>query len=224
MKKTIIGIMIMAVAIMMTLSSAVFAANAITITTSGDVKVGETVTVTFSYPTGTAAAQYVISYDADKLTYTGNNEFAVLQEAGKIEVGHVDMALNEIKSDVLTFTAKTEGDAKVAVSSITAVMDTNGDDITGVTAGTATVKVVKEESPVTPEEPSNPGTAGDPATPGTSEPDKKPETPDASKKDDGDKPIDKLKDAKTGFDAMYIVYLAAAVLVAGGIVTVAKRK
>ena len=32
------------------------------------------------------------------------------------------------------------------------------------------------------------------------------------------------KETKTGFDAMYIVYLAAAVLVAGGIVTVAKRK
>ena len=219
MKKTIIGIMIMAVAIMMTLSSAVFAANAITTTVSGDVKVGETVTVTVNHPAGTSAGEYVVTYDADKLTYTGSDK----DNGGEIKVAFMDTDYNEVKSHALTFTAKAEGAAKVEVKNVT-LSNTDGKEIADVTATGATVNVVKEETPVTPEEPSNPGTAEKPTTPETSEPDKKTETPDASKKDDGDKPIDKLKDAKTGFDAMYIVYLAAAVLVAGGIVTVAKRK
>ena len=221
MKKTIIGIMIMAVAIMMTLSSAVFAANAITTTVSGDVKVGETVTVTVNHPAGTSAGEYVVTYDADKLTYTGSDK----DNGGEIKVAFMDTDYNEVKSHALTFTAKAEGAAKVEVKNVT-LSNTDGKEIADVTATGATVNVVKEETPVTPEEPSNPGTAEKPTTPTT------PTTPSTDnkdntatdKKDDGDKTLTTLKDAKTGFDAMYIVYLAAAVLVAGGIVTVAKRK
>lgn len=221
MKKTIIGIMIMAVAIMMTLSSAVFAANAITTTVSGDVKVGETVTVTVNHPAGTSAGEYVVTYDADKLTYTGSDK----DNGGEIKVAFMDTDYNEVKSHALTFTAKAEGAAKVEVKNVT-LSNTDGKEIADVTATGATVNVVKEETPVTPEEPSNPGTAGEPTTPTT------PTTPSTDnknntatdKKDDGDKTLTTLKETKTGFDAMYIVYLAAAVLVAGGIVTVAKRK
>ena len=221
MKKTIIGIMIMAVAIMMTLSSAVFAANAITTTVSGDVKVGETVTVTVNHPAGTSAGEYVVTYDADKLTYTGSDK----DNGGEIKVAFMDTDYNEVKSHALTFTAKAEGAAKVEVKNVT-LSNTDGKEIADVTATGATVNVVKEETPVTPEEPSNPGTAEKPTTPTT------PTTPitdnkdntATDKKDDGDKTLTTLKETKTGFDAMYIVYLAAAVLVAGGIVTVAKRK
>lgn len=221
MKKTIIGIMIMAVAIMMTLSSAVFAANAITTTVSGDVKVGETVTVTVNHPAGTSAGEYVVTYDADKLTYTGSDK----DNGGEIKVAFMDTDYNEVKSHALTFTAKAEGAAKVEVKNVT-LSNTDGKEIADVTATGATVNVVKEETPVTPVEPSNPGTAGEPTTPTT------PTTPSTDnkdntatdKKDDGDKTLTTLKETKTGFDAMYIVYLAAAVLVAGGIVTVAKRK
>lgn len=221
MKKTIIGIMIMAVAIMMTLSSAVFAANAITTTVSGDVKVGETVTVTVNHPAGTSAGEYVVTYDADKLTYTGSDK----DNGGEIKVAFMDTDYNEVKSHALTFTAKAEGAAKVEVKNVT-LSNTDGKEIADVTATGATVNVVKEETPVTPEEPSNPGTAEKPTTPTT------PTTPSTDnkdntatdKKDDGDKTLTTLKETKTGFDAMYIVYLAAAVLVAGGIVTVAKRK
>ena len=225
MKKTIIGIMIMAVAIMMTLSSAVFAANAITTTVSGDVKVGETVTVTVNHPAGTSAGEYVVTYDADKLTYAKNNDDATETTAGQIKVVFMDMNYKEVKSEELKFTAKAEGAAKVEVKNVT-LSNTDGKEIADVTATGATVKVVKEETPVTPVEPSNPGTAGEsttPTTPTTPSTDNKDNTA-TDKKDDGDKTLTTLKETKTGFDAMYIVYLAAAVLVAGGIVTVAKRK
>ena len=218
MKKTIIGIMIMAVAIMMTLSSAVFAANAITTTVSGDVKVGETVTVTVNHPAGTSAGEYVVTYDADKLTYTGSDK----DNGGEIKVAFMDTDYNEVKSHALTFTAKAEGAAKVEVKNVT-LSNTDGKEIADVTATGATVNVVKEETPVTPEEPSNPGTAEKPTTPTTPSTDNKDNTA-TDKKDDGEKTLTTLKETKTGFDAMYIVYLAAAVLVAGGIVTVAKRK
>lgn len=221
MKKTIIGIMIMAVAIMMTLSSAVFAANAVTTTVSGDVKVGETVTVTVNHPAGTSAGEYTVTFDADKLTYKGEDTV----NGNKIKVAFMDTDYKEVKTHTLTFVAKAEGDAKIEVNGAI-LADTNGKEMTDVTATGATVKVVAD-TPVTPDDNNN-NNAGN-ADNNKADETKKDNTTatdnkaDNSKKD-GDKTITTLKDAKTGFDAMYIVYLAAAVVVAGGIVTVAKRK
>lgn len=217
MKKTIIGIMIMAVAIMMTLSSAVFAANAITVTVSEGAKVGDTVTVTVNHPAGTSAGEYVVSYDTDKLTYTGSDK----DNGGNIKVAFMDTDYKEVKTYTLTFTAKAEGSAKVEVKDAI-LLNTNGAEMSDVTATEAgkTVEIgkkdeVKPDQPVTPADP-------DATTPDT---DKKDNNNASDKKEDNnDKTLTTLKDAKTGFDAMYIVYLAAAVLVAGGIVTVAKRK
>lgn len=210
MKKTIIGILIMAVAIMMTLSSAVLAANTITATVSGDVKVGETVTVTVNHPAGTSAGEYVVSYDPAVLTYTGSDNAA----DGKIKVAFMDTDYKEVPTHTLTFTAKTVGDAKIEISKAT-LSNTEGKEIADVSATGATVKVVetKVEEP-SKEEPNK----------GQDNTNNAPETTPTPVKDNGDKDLTTLKDAKTGFDAMYIVYLVAAVVVAGGIVRVATRK
>lgn len=212
MKRTIIGILIMAVAIMMTLSSAVLAANTITTTVSGDVKVGETVTVTVNHPAGTSAGEYVVSYDPAILTYTGTDTAA----DGKIKVAFMDTDYKEVATHTLTFTAKAVGEAKIEVSNAI-LSNTDGKEIADVSATGATVKVV-EETKI--DEPKKDDTTK------TDDTNKAPETKNdtTTKKEDGDKTLTSLKDAKTGFDAMYIVYLAAAVVVAGGIVKFATRK
>lgn len=209
MKKTIIGMMVMAVAIMMTLSSAVFAADTISATTSGEVKVGENVTVTITHPEGTTLGQYNVKYDADMLTYVkDSNNFPA--ENGTVEVYFADNNKQEVKTTVLTFTAKKAGEVKIKVDGVK-LQKINGEKVKDITTET-TVKIV-EATPAPAPAPAPENNAPANNTPNA-------DTPKA----DGDKPITNLKDAKTGFDAMYVVYLAAAVVVAGGIVRVATKR
>lgn len=206
MKKTIIGMMIMAVAIMMTLSSAVFAANTVTATVSGEAKVGETVTVTINHPAGTSAGEYSVKYNPDVLTYTGSDTV----KDGTIKVAFMDTDYKEVPTHTLTFTAKATGDSKIEISGAT-LSNTEGKEIADVTATGTTAKVVEVKA----EENKKPAAEENKAP--AAEENKKPAT-------NGEKELTTLKETKTGFDAMYVVYLAAAVVVAGGIVRVATKR
>lgn len=197
MKKTIIGIMIMAVAVMMTLSTAVFAANTITVS-GAETKVDGTVTVTVNHPAGTTAGEYTVTYDPAVLEYTGDDTVT----GNTIKVAFMDTDYKEVPSHTLTFKAIAEGTSAITVANATLAAGTT--EMADVAVSNSEVKVAAKTADNTNTNTDNGNTNTD--------------------KKDGDKTIDKLKDAKTGFDAMYLVYLAAAVVVAAGIVTVAKRK
>jgi len=194
----------MAVAMMMTLSGAVFAAGTVSVTASNDNHVGDTVTVTVNHPATTSAYEYTISYDQNALEYTGDDTAS----NGKIKVANMDVNQNEIKTHTLTFKALKEGTSNVSIEN-PILADTNGKEITDVTASATSVTVGAA-----------PTTA--PTTAPTSEPTTAPTAEPT--KTTGDTKKTGLKSTKLGFDAIYAVYVVAAMLVAAGIITVAKRK
>ena len=215
MRKTLIGIMIMTVAIMMTLSGAVLAANGISASASAtNLKVGDSVSVTVTNPADTASYGYVVTYDPAVLEYTGSN--ASTAKDGKVTVSHMETNMADGKytenttnaKAAISFKALKEADSTVVTITPDVLMNTSGKKMTDAdkTAQTVTLKVAKAEE----------------AAP--AENNKAEDTTSTETKTDADTTKKSLKDTKTGFDAMYVVYLAAAALVAGGIVTVARRK
>lgn len=216
MRKTLIGILIMTVAIMMTLSGAVLAATTVDVKASkAEVTEGENVTVTLSHP-GMYGINYVVTYNPEVLEYVKGSKEKVL-EPGKVQVSDFGDGVNleEIPSHTVTFKAKATGESAVTATNIQ-LSDNKAKDIADITATTATVKVVAATT-------ENDGTEGKATQENGSEENGSQEN-GSEGKTDPDAPKKSLKDAKTGFDAMYVVYLAAAVLVAGGIVTVARKK
>lgn len=215
MKKTIIGIVIMAVAIMLTLSGAVFAAESINVVApSEDKKVGDEVTVTVNYPANTVGRQYTVTYNKDVLSTTedtnGTGSFTIVL-AGQ------NNDLNTVSSDTLKFTAKANGTSNITLSNIK-LADASNSKIDA-TANVASVTVAEVAAPTT-----TPTTA--PTTEPTAEPTKT-ETPAKTTEpttENKDKTITKTKDIKAGFDGMLVVALIASIVLASGIVAVAKRK
>jgi len=204
MRKTFIGIIMMAVAIMMTLSGAVFAAGTVSASASNNNHVGDTVTVTLTHPSTTSAYEYTVTYDPTALEYTGSDTAS----NGKIKVANMDLDQKEIGSHQLTFKALKEGTTNVAVEN-PILADTNGQEIEAVSGSATSVEVKAAEKTTEPTaEPTKTTTTSNTATPT--------QTQDTKK---GIK-----NGAKLGFDVMYIAYAVLAVLVAAGIVTVAKRK
>lgn len=194
MKKTLIGTLVMALAIMMTLSGAVFAAETLKVAPSAsEVKEGETVTVTITHPATTTGVQYDVKYDAAVLSTDADKDHDGIFTA----VGYTADG-SEYLTHKITFKAVKAGTSAIELSNIK-VSANNGVKIDTEATASTSVTVKAEEAVVTP-------------------------TPTPTKTPDGDQNKDNLGDTKTGFDAMYVVYLAAAVLVAAGIVTVARRK
>jgi len=222
MKKTLIGILIMAVAIMMTLSGAVFAAEVPVVTADKTtVEKGETVKVTVKHPSGTSSFAYDVTYGSN-LKYTGSDEAVNNLGGNKLRVA--DASTSEVPSYTLTFVGEVAGTTQVSLSNTEFVTsDENGNAVeieTGAATPLSVTIAEKAEEPAPSQEPQKPAeekkdTNSD-ATTGNNEK-KSDET-----KTTGDKKVT-IKD-KLGFDGMYIVYLVAAVLAAAGIVTVAKRK
>jgi hypothetical protein len=214
MKKTITGMVIMAVAIILTLSGAVFAANSINVVApSEDKKVGEAVTVTVNYPANTVGRQYTVTYNKDVLSTTedpnGTGSFVVAL-AGQ------NNDLNPVSSDTLTFTAKANGTSNITLSNIK-LADPSNNKIDGVTANTAKVTVAETKAPETTTTPA-PTTTPETKIEATTAP-----TTTATT-ENKDKTVTKTKDVKAGFDGMLVIALFASIVLAGGIVTVSKRK
>lgn len=216
MRKTLIGILMMAVAIIMTLSGAVFAAETVTFTNPSEVKVGDTVTVTVKHPATATGAQYQVTYDKDILSTTQDSD-----NDGKFQAIGYTPDGTEYPTHTLTFTALKEGTANIALSNIKIAKSGEAIDTESTASTSVEVKATEEQK----EEPKAEDTKKT-EEPKAEDTNKAEETNKAedTKKSDADKTKTTLKETKTGFDAMYVVYLVAAVLVAGGIVTVARRK
>ncbi len=216
MKKTLTGILLAATAAVMTLSTAVFAADTVKVTPSAsEVKVGDTVTVTVTHiPEGVTGYEYTVKYDPTVLSTDADSD-----HDGSFKQVKADLEGKTLPTNTLTFKALKEGTSDVTLSDI----DLGGKNGTLVNSGDATtastnVKVVTETTPTPTPTPSTDAKTNTDTTK------KDADTTKAETKADADKTKTSLKSAKTGFDAMYLVYLAAAVLVAGGVVAVAKRK
>jgi hypothetical protein len=114
MRKTLIGIMIMTVAIMMTLSGAVFAAETVTMSVNPtDAKVGDTVTVTVNHPGEATGAEYTVTYDATILSTDKDTD-----HDGSFKAIGYTPDNTAYPTQTLTFKALKEGTSTVALSNI----------------------------------------------------------------------------------------------------------
>ncbi len=212
MKKTrILGIVVLLVAIVAMLTSAVFAANEVKVQVADEVKVGAEVRVTVQYPMLVDGGEYTITYNPDVLEYQGEDKVVA---PGKVKVAFMDIDFNTKQSDTFTFKAVGEGTSDVSLEGVELTAN-QGLTVADVTVAGDTVKVVAESTVVTPptgEEGGN-SEAGDVVNEGTAQAGKA-----------GDKTITKLKDAKTGFDVMAIALPMMAIITVVGVCKFAKRK
>lgn len=217
MKKTrILGIVVLLVAIVAMLSSAVFAANVVEVQVADEVKKGNEVNVTVKFPVPVDGAQYILTYNPDVLEYKGND---IVIEPGKVQIGFMgwDMDKNDFttrQSLTHTFKAIAEGESRISIEEVE-ITANQGTPVADVTASADAVKVVAESTVVTPptsDEEGNSG-IGDVVNEGK-----------AQAGNAGDKTITKLKDAKTGFDVMAVVLPMMAIVAVVGVCKFAKRK
>lgn len=153
MKRTILGVAILAMVLIMMMGSV----NAANVTANNtEVKKGDMVAVSVNTENAAMAIEFELKYDATKFEYIGASAGALGTPSVTDEGGVITLAIaasdgrSTTQSVTLNFKAKetTEG-VPFTVSNL--ITDKNE----AVANSTATVKVV-EEKPVTPEEPTNP--------------------------------------------------------------------
>lgn len=153
MKKTILGVAILAMVLIMMMGSV----NAANVTANNtEVKKGDMVAVSVNTENAVMAIEFELKYDATKFEYIGASAGALGTPSVTDEGGVITLAIaasdgrSTTQSVTLNFKAKetTEG-VPFTVSNL--ITDKNE----AVANSTATVKVI-EEIPVTPEEPTNP--------------------------------------------------------------------
>ncbi len=220
MKKTIIGVAIIAMFLITMMGSV----NAASMTASASqVEVDKGVSVTISTNVTMKAVQFKLAYDKDNFTYTGYTSKAgatatVTETAEGLTFALANSAAPEdAKSIVLNFTAKAEtanvNEETFTISGFKAGTSAERDDNIN---ATTTVKVVAA-TVVEPEQPENPGTTDDNNKPAEDNTDNKGTTTTTNngKVSTNGKVITKLNQTGTPLfiGAAVVVALAGAVLV-----------
>lgn len=164
MKRTILGVAILAMVLIMMMGSV----NAANVTASNtEVKKGDMVAVSVNTENAVMAIEFELKYDATKFEYIGASAGALGTPSVTDEGGIITLAIaasdgrSTTQQVTLNFKAKenTEG-VPFTVSNL--ITDKNE----AVVNSAVTVKVV-EETPVTPEEPTNPTNPTQPTKPST---------------------------------------------------------
>ena len=162
MKKTIIGVAILAIALILMMTGSV---NAASLTANNaEVKKGETVTVTINTEEEAQAVEFVLKYDATKFEYIVGSATTTLgeptinaKEKGIIRFVATNPTKTTNKVDLQFKALETTEEAVFTASNF--LTDVETEELQNTTVA---VKVV-EETPVTPEDPQEPT---DPETPG----------------------------------------------------------
>ena len=162
MKKTIIGVAILAIALILMMTGSV---NAASLTANNaEVKKGETVTVTINTEEEAQAVEFVLKYDATKFEYIVGSATTTLgeptinaKEKGIIRFVATNPTKTTNKVDLQFKALETTEEAVFTASNF--LTDVETEELQNTTVA---VKVV-EETPVTPEGPQEPT---DPETPG----------------------------------------------------------
>ena len=220
MKKTLIGFIIMVVAMFMALSGAVNAATKMSVEGAKNVEVGEEITLTVKFPEA-FGYQFTVNFDDSKLEYLGTLEAV---KNGSFTVAFQSTGEERFTSYDLKFKALEKGDVNITISDLEFVSEEV--QLIDVEAPDPITFSITE--PVTDPEPipdpsenttgdENGNVAGNTDNGNTN-------NENTNKEDNGDETITSLKDAKTGFDIMYVAYLVMAIVVAAVIVKASKRK
>lgn len=236
MKKTLIGFIIMVVAMFMALSGAVNAATKMTVEGAKNVKVGDEITLTVKFPEA-FGYQFTVNFDDTKLEYLGTLEAV---KNGSFTVAFQSTGDERFTSYDLKFKALEKGDVNITISDLEFVSE----DVELIDVEAPDPITFSITEPVITPDPDENTTGNENNTTGdntigdennignnnTTTDDENgnvagnTDNGNTNKEDDGDKTITSLKDAKTGFDIMYVAYLLMAIVVATVIVKVSKRK
>ena len=165
MKKTILGIVIIAMIVMAIMVGSV---NAASLTVNNqEVKKGDVVTVSVNTEEAAQAVEFVLNYDATKFEYVADSAASTLgapivnaSEAGVIRLVVTD-PIKTTNAVTLQFKAIEDTEGAVFTAS-----NFSTDKEEELTAASVTVKVVTE-TPVEPENPVDPETPEEPTTPET---------------------------------------------------------
>lgn len=160
MKKTIIGVAILAIALILMMTGSV---NAASLTANNaEVKKGETVTVTINTEEEAQAVEFVLKYDATKFEYIDGSATTTLgtptinaTEKGVIRFVATNPTETTNKVDLQFKALETTEEAVFTASNF--LTDVETEELQNTTVA---VKVV-EETPVTPQEPTDPETPGE---------------------------------------------------------------
>ena len=160
MKKTIIGVAILAIALILMMTGSV---NAASLTANNaEVKKGETVTVTINTEEEAQAVEFVLKYDATKFEYIDGSATTTLgaptinaTEKGIIRFVATNPTETTNKVDLQFKALETTEEAVFTASNF--LTDVETEELQNTTVA---VKVV-EETPVTPQEPTDPETPGE---------------------------------------------------------------
>ena len=165
MKKSILGIVIIAMVVIAMMVGNVNAANLAV--NNAEVKKGDVVTVSVNTEEASQAVEFVLNYDATKFEYVADSAASTLgapivnaSEAGVIRL----VVTDPIKTtNAVTLQFKAIEDTEGAVFTASNFSTDKDEELT---SATATVKVVTE-TPVEPENPVDPETPAEPTTPET---------------------------------------------------------
>ena len=165
MKKSILGIVIIAMVVIAMMVGNVNAANLAV--NNAEVKKGDVVTVSVNTEEASQAVEFVLNYDATKFEYVADSAASTLgtpvvnaNEAGVIRL----VVTDPIKTtNAVTLQFKAIEDTEGAVFTANNFSTDKEEELT---TTTATVKVVTE-TPVEPENPGDPETPAEPTTPET---------------------------------------------------------
>lgn len=165
MKKSILGIVIIAMVVIAMMVGNVNAANLAV--NNQEVKKGDVVTVSVNTEEASQAVEFVLNYDATKFEYVADSAASTLgapivnaSEAGVIRL----VVTDPIKTtNAVTLQFKAIEDTEGAVFTASNFSTDKDEELT---SATATVKVVTE-TPVEPENPVDPETPEEPTTPET---------------------------------------------------------
>lgn len=167
MKKSILGIVIIAMVVIAMMVGNVNAANLAV--NNAEVKKGDVVTVSVNTEEASQAVEFVLNYDATKFEYVADSAASTLgapivnaSEAGVIRLVVTD-PIKTTNAVTLQFKAIEDTEGAVFTAS-----NFSTDKEEELTAASVTVKVVTE-TPVEPENPVDPETPEEPTTPETPE-------------------------------------------------------
>ena len=165
MKKSILGIVIIAMVVIAMMVGNVNAANLAV--NNAEVKKGDVVTVSVNTEEASQAVEFVLNYDATKFEYVADSAASTLgapivnaSEAGVIRLVVTD-PIKTTNAVTLQFKAIEDTEGAVFTAS-----NFSTDKEEELTAASVTVKVVTE-TPVEPENPVDPETPEEPTTPET---------------------------------------------------------
>ena len=165
MKKSILGIVIIAMVVIAMMVGNVNAANLAV--NNAEVKKGDVVTVSVNTEEASQAVEFVLNYDATKFEYVADSAASTLgapivnaSEAGVIRLVVTD-PIKTTNAVTLQFKAIEDTEGAVFTAS-----NFSTDKEEELTAASVTVKVVTE-TPVEPENPVDPETPAEPTTPET---------------------------------------------------------